>query len=183
MVIGNFNKKYLLYCLSTISLLFLSCKDKTTYEESSNISVSMINKSLLEQIDDYCRVHSDYKSILVMSDIDENWTGGFKYNNYWIIGPAYKGLGHPSLFFKYKNVVVFLQSSLDGIMDSVYVNKVYHNFSINEHVNVKKNKEELFYDKAILCEHDIEGNFYLVSNRVDTFFQKKRLIFVAPPIE
>lgn len=183
MVIGNFNKKYLLYYLSTISLLFLSCKDKTTYEESSNISVSMINKSLLEQIDDYCRVHSDYKSILVMSDIDENWTGGFKYNNYWIIGPAYKGLGHPSLFFKYKNVVVFLQSSLDGIMDSVYVNKVYHNFSINEHVNVKKNKEELFYDKAILCEHDIEGNFYLVSNRVDTFFQKKRLIFVAPPIE
>lgn len=183
MGIGNFSKKYLLYYLSIICLLFFSCRDKSIYEESSNISVSMINKSLLEQIDTYCKVHSNYKSILVMSDIDENWTGGFKYNNYWIIGPAYKGLGHPSLFFKYKNVMVFLQSSLDGMMDSVYVNKVYDAFCINEQVDIPQNREEQFYDNAILCEHDIEGKFCLVSNRVDTFFLKKRVNFVAPPIE
>lgn len=175
--------KYLLLYLSILCVFFYSCTDKTICEESSNISVSMINNSLLEQIDKYCKGHPDCKSILIMSDIDENWSGGFKYSNYWIIGPAYNNLGHPSLFFRYKNVMVFLQSSLDGLMDSVFINKVYLKYCINEKVNVKKNREEQYYDNAILCEHNIEGQFFLVSNRVDTFFLKKSVNFVAPPIQ
>lgn len=176
----------LLYCIVFLYFLFCSCTNftnKNADENTSTISVSMINNSLLKLIDDYCRDYPDYNSILILSDIDENWNGGYKYENYWIIGPAYKGLGHPSLFFKYKNVMVFLQSSLDGLTDSTYSNKTYRSYSINEFVNVKKDREGQFYDNAIICEHNNEGEFHFVSNRLDTFFMKNRVDFVVPPIK
>ena len=79
--------------------------------------------------------------------------------------------------------MVFLQSSLDGLTDSTYSNKTYRSYSINEFVNVKKDREGQFYDNAIICEHNNEGEFHFVSNRLDTFFMKNRVDFVVPPIK
>ena len=171
--------KNILCRLSVICLLFCSCNETST--KDTNVSVSTTNNSLLEQIDIYRNEHPEVNSILVLSDIDANWWDAHKTHNYWIIGPAYKGLsyvrGGTSFFFKYKNSMIFLQSSLDGLIDSLYAKKIYYQNSINISSN-KEEIEELFYKKAIVCKQDSNGTFSFVSNEV-----KKRVFFTAPTIK
>ena len=122
-------KKILLY-LSVLCILFYSCTKKETYIEYTGIPASIINKSLLKQIDFYKNKHPEYNTLLILSDIDENWFENHKIHNYWIIGPAYKDMccltKEVSLFFKYKNTLILLQSSLDGLTASSYTIKMKH---------------------------------------------------------
>ena len=105
--------------------------------------------------------------------------GSVLIQNYWIIGLAYSEFvcsrKDISLFFKYNNTTVFLQSSLKGLTDPSYI-KVEYPQNRNQ-VNSQE-AEKFFYKNAILCEQDSNGIFSFVTDEV-----KKRVDFVVPPIE
>lgn len=168
----------IIYCLSTLCIFFYGCSNKTNIEHTG-IPVSIINKSLLNQIDYYIGKHPDNDTLLILSDIDENWLDNHKIHDYWIIGPAYSEFicsrKDISLFFKYNNTVIFLQSSLNGLTDSSYIKREYPKNS--SQLNIYE-AEKLFYRHAIVCEQDSNGIFSFVTGEV-----KKRVDFAAPPIE
>jgi hypothetical protein len=147
--------------------------------EYAGIPVSIVNKSLLKQIDYYMDKHPNNDTLLILSDIDDNWLDNHIIQNYWIIGLAYSEFvcsrKDISLFFKYNNTTVFLQSSLKGLTDPSYI-KVEYPQNRNQ-VNSQE-AEKLFYKNAILCEQDSNGIFSFVTDEV-----KKRVDFVVPPIE
>lgn len=170
--------KKLYYCLSALCIFFYGCSEKTNIEHTG-IPVSIVNKSLLKQVDFYMGKYPENDTLLILTDIDENWLDNHKIHDYWIIGPAYsefvcsrKGI---SLFFKYNNTVILLQSSLNGLTDSSYMKKEYpqNRNQVNSH-----EVEELFYKKAIVCEQDSNGVFRFVTDEV-----KRRVDFMVPPIE
>ncbi|WP_155993604.1 hypothetical protein [Prevotella sp. P6B1] len=166
------------YCLSTLCIFFYGCSNKTNIEHTG-IPVSIINKSLLNQIDYYIGKYPYNDTLLILSDIDENWLDNQKIHDYWIIGPAYSEFicsrKDISLFFKYNNTIIFLQSSLSGLTDSSYIKREYPK---NRNQENSHEVEKLFYKHAIVCEQDSNGTFSFVTDEV-----KKRVDFVAPPIE
>ena len=173
-----FMKKFLIYLSTLCILLFYGCSEKTNIEHSG-IPVSIVNKSFLKQIDFFMDKHPDYDTLLILSDIAENWLGNRKIHNYWIIGPAYNEIvclrKDISLFFKYNNTIILLQSSLNGLTDSSYIKRMYHQ---NRNQVSCNDMEELFYKNAIVCEQDSNGTFSFVTDEV-----KRRVNFVVPPIE
>lgn len=170
--------KKLLFCLGSLSMFFYGCSEKTNIEHTG-IPVSIVNKSLLKQIDYFMDKHPNNDTLLILSDIDDNWLDSHKIHNYWIIGPAYNDYfcsrKDISLFFRYNNTIIFLQSSLNGLTDPSYIKREYPQ---NRNQVNSQEAEKLFYKNAIVCKQDSNGIFSFVTDEV-----KKRVDFVAPPIE
>jgi hypothetical protein len=78
--------------------------------EYAGIPVSIVNKSLLKQIDYYMDKHPNNDTLLILSDIDDNWLDNHIIQNYWIIGLAYSNLFVQGRIFLYSSSITILPS-------------------------------------------------------------------------
>lgn len=182
--------KYLFYIFIFLAT-FSSCSvSRVENKANSTIDSLKINRHLLTQIDSFIKSHPNIKSIVILTDVNVDFKGEEDgRHHYLIIAPAYKDISsitgnNPSFYFNYKNAHVFIQSSLDGLINTSKADELYNRLCIKR--NYKKEyrmMEEIFFEDAFMLNKIDYDSIVYISNEVDTFIKKRRVTFCAPPLK
>lgn len=180
--------RYLLYIFFIISF-FSSCSRVHAPYNDIQIGAMKVNHSLMAQIDSYRKTHPNIKSIVILTNIDlylkKEWGD---MHHYFLIAPAYQDIafmtGHtPSLYFHYNDTHVFIQSSLDGLLNSNSDNELYNHLCIKkDHREENILIHELFFEDAYVLDKTDADSIIFVSDKAYYYLAKKRVKFVPPPV-
>ena len=148
---------------------------------------SVVSGAVLSCISNYSKRNPQYESLVLMTDFEYSEEKG---SDVLLVGPAFEQLfeyeyeshsTYPFVAFKYNGKIVFVQSSMDCIINQDKQKEVYLQNCIKlpgQHLGIAQ------YLKHATLFRRLNGTtlYTKISDRADTLVPKRRVTFLPPRI-